>query len=268
MKNYLVVLFCFISILTQAHPGTGIVKDKKGNIFYSDLAQVWKISPDGRKTVAVPNVHTHELYMDSADNLYGEHLWYNGDRLNTWGHYVWKLKSNGRIEKILGPKPGFLEQYSFVRDEAGNMYWVERWQISRIKKKSPNGRISTLAEGKWGEIRWMYATPGGSVYFTNWHNLYKMDRTGSVSVLATDINNNNNQHDLYGIWSDKQENIYIAIMGSKMIKKITPQGSVSVVLQNAGNWTPTGGVFDNNGNLWVLENSNTNEVRVRKVEKK
>jgi len=37
-----------ISVLGIAHPGIGIVKDSKGNIFYTDLKQVWKISPDGK----------------------------------------------------------------------------------------------------------------------------------------------------------------------------------------------------------------------------
>ena len=29
--------------------------------------------------MAVPNVHTHGLALDARDNLYGEHLWYEGD---------------------------------------------------------------------------------------------------------------------------------------------------------------------------------------------
>lgn len=64
----------------QAHPGIGILEDSKGNVFYTDLKQVWKISPSGEKTVAVPGVHTHELYLDGDDNLYGEHLWYTGEQ--------------------------------------------------------------------------------------------------------------------------------------------------------------------------------------------
>ena len=63
----------------QAHPGVGIVQDSAGNIYYTDLKQVWKLAPDGKKSVAVPNVHTHELCLDGEDNLFGEHLWYEGD---------------------------------------------------------------------------------------------------------------------------------------------------------------------------------------------
>ena len=69
------LLFCLLPILAYAHPGIGIVKNSKGIIYYSDLQQVWKIE-NGLKTIAVPGVHSHELYMDSADNLYGEHVIY------------------------------------------------------------------------------------------------------------------------------------------------------------------------------------------------
>jgi hypothetical protein len=57
-----------------AHPGWGIVVDRAGNVFFTDLKQVWRIGTDGTKTVVVPNVHTHELFLDSAGTLHGEHL--------------------------------------------------------------------------------------------------------------------------------------------------------------------------------------------------
>ncbi|MDP9229560.1 MAG: hypothetical protein M3O67_02675 [Bacteroidota bacterium] len=55
MKNiflFLVMFLLFISHLF-AHPGIGIVKDSKGNIYYTDLKHVWKISTDGNRTVVV-----------------------------------------------------------------------------------------------------------------------------------------------------------------------------------------------------------------------
>jgi hypothetical protein len=129
MKQRLAILtaLLFITSYVFSHPGVGIVEDSKGNIFYSDLKQVWKISSDGRKTIAVKNVHTHELYIDEKDNLFGEHLWYNGERLNTWGHYVWKLSASGVLEKVIPDKVGFRdEEYSFVRDKTGHMFFPDR----------------------------------------------------------------------------------------------------------------------------------------------
>ena len=75
----MLTLFILVGMLASAamaHPAVGIVRDSDGNIFYSDTANVWRIDPHGAKSIAVPNVHTHELWLDSAGNLYGEHLWY------------------------------------------------------------------------------------------------------------------------------------------------------------------------------------------------
>jgi hypothetical protein len=72
------LLLVLLSLPVMAHPGVGIVQDSRGNVFLTDLKQVWKIAPDGQRSVAVPNVHTHELILDKDDNLYGEHLWYEG----------------------------------------------------------------------------------------------------------------------------------------------------------------------------------------------
>src|SRR5688572_20470588 len=120
MKSFLFFTLLFlVSPGITAHPGIGIVKDSKGNIYYTDLKQVWKISLDGTRTAVVKNVHTHELYMDEQDNLYGEHLWYNGESLDTWGHYAWCLKNNGELVKEIKPAEGFLTNHSFVRDTAG-----------------------------------------------------------------------------------------------------------------------------------------------------
>src|SRR5688572_33457006 len=79
---FLLIFWLVVPNKSFSHPGVGIVKDSKNNIYYTDLQYIWKVSPDGKKTAVVSNVHTHELYMDPDDNLYGEHLWYNGERLN------------------------------------------------------------------------------------------------------------------------------------------------------------------------------------------
>ncbi len=65
--------------MALSHPSVSVVTDGRGNVFYSDLKHVWRIAPDGTKTIAVSNVHTHELYLDTLDNHYGDHFWYEGD---------------------------------------------------------------------------------------------------------------------------------------------------------------------------------------------
>ncbi|MEJ0031960.1 MAG: hypothetical protein WDO15_16965 [Bacteroidota bacterium] len=56
------ILFVLISASAFGHPGIGIVEDSRSNIFYTDLSKVWKVTPDGRKSIVVQDVHTHELF--------------------------------------------------------------------------------------------------------------------------------------------------------------------------------------------------------------
>ena len=154
----------------EAHPGIGIVMDSRGNVFYTDLVHVWKISTTGKRSIAVKNVHTHELYMDEKDNLYGEHEWYNGEATDTWGNYVWRLSKNGTFEKTLENKQDFLNNTTLIRDASNNTYWVERLDDHAIiKKQEPKGESSLLSQHQFNNIRWMH-------YSKSDHNLYVVDR--------------------------------------------------------------------------------------------
>ena len=95
----------FVPPLAGAHPGVGIVVDSRGNVFYTDLKNVWRVAPDGGRSIAVANVHSHELYLDAADNLYGEHLWYDGEKSNRWGHRVWRRSPDGQVTDIIKARP-------------------------------------------------------------------------------------------------------------------------------------------------------------------
>src|SRR5262245_40273827 len=123
---YTGLVLLFSSLQGHSHPAVGVVRDQQGSIFYSDLTQVWRLSTTGSKEVVVPKVHTHELCLDVDGNLFGEHLWYEGDATKKWRHYVWRRPQNGKPETIIPSTEGFLPNYSFVRDLAGNMYWIDR----------------------------------------------------------------------------------------------------------------------------------------------
>ncbi len=272
MKKIFSCLLVFAYTVCYSHPGVGVVRDSKSNIYYTDLVNVWKLAPDGKKSIAVHNVHTHELYVDTKDDLYGEHLWYNGEKLNTWGHYVWCLRSNNKLDTIIKPTAGFLKNYSFVRDKNENMYWVVRDSMSTFKKRSPDGNITTLLQGKFADIRWMYATKGGNIYFVDLVDLYKINASGKLILIAKNISGNSpafgmysGKHSLMGIWTDGAENVYVANLSGQVVKRISQTGKVENFAYSTTPWSPTGGVLDNDGNLWLLETSLTNDARVRKI---
>ena len=270
----LLCIFILLSAcaIVEAHPSVGIALDSRGNLFYSDLNQVWKIAPDGKKSVAVPNVHSHELYIDAEDNLYGEHLWYEGDATKKWGHRVWCLKRDGTIVDVIPAREGFLRDYSFVRDRAGNMYWADRGAQTFIKKRSPDGKITTHASADFRSVSWLTATAGGALFLMDKGDLRRVAPDGKVTTLASKLSgykpapagvSDLNYH--MGLWTDGEGNVYVAIGRERLAVKVRADGGSEVFAQSSGDWAPSGGVFDRDGNLWLLEYSSTNEMRARRI---
>jgi len=269
-------LFLLLTGSAFAHPGIGIVMDGRGNVFYTDLKHVWKISLDGRKSIAVANVHTHELYIDANDNLYGEHLWYEGEATDKWGHYVWKLHSDGKLEQVIPPRQGFREDYqdcSFVCDRAGNMYWADRGAPTIIRKRTPNGTITDLCKTHdFRDVRSMTCSVDGIVYLIDDGNLRRVASDGTVSAIARNLRERSllqffvgDRHSLMGLWLDEDENVYVAVSSGRMIKKVSRDGKVTVVARSSLPWSPTGGLVAPNGDLWLLEYSMPNPARVRQI---
>jgi hypothetical protein len=269
MRLLLLALVLLAANAASAHPPVSVVIDARGNVYYSDLAQVWRLAPDGTKSVAVPNVHTHELYLDAQGNLFGEHLWYEGERTDKWGHYVWKRDAAGRVSTIKPRTQGFLTNYSFVRDAAGNMYWPQR-DKGEIRKRAPNGAVTRVV-GELKQMRWLHATPAGTLYVIDGSDLVRV-KDGRATRLARNVVKTSllrpfasYQHAIMGIWTDRAENVYFADYANGDVKRVTQSGHVSRYADSTLPWSPVGGTFAPNGDLWILETTIANAIRVRKV---
>ena len=260
----------------SAHPGVGIVVDEHGNVYYTDLEQVWRVSPGGVPTVAMPNVHTHELWLDREGNLFGEHLWYEGDATKKWGHRVWRRSPNGVVSDVYGPREGFRTDYSFVRDGAGAMYSFEpRERTVLFRKRTADGVASTLAECRvCRDVRWMTAAPDGTLYFVDRTDLYEISPAGALRLRARGPGRRTltrpqagDRHIVMGLWTDGARNVYAAVYGTGEVKRIAPDGRVDVVERSPLPWSPSGGTIAPNRDLWILEYSPTNAARARRLGK-
>lgn len=258
-----------------AHPSVSVVFDSKGAVYYSDLKQVWRVAPDGTKSVAVPAVHTHELWMDAQDNLYGEHLWYDGEEKDTWGHRIWRRRADGRIETYIPARKGFrddFDDFHFVRDATGTMYWVDRGTPCVVRKRAPGGPPVEIARARFENVRWMTVTPEGIVYLVDLFDLVRIDPRGTVRTVAKDIAEHRrsllgalDQHAVMGLWTDRSGNVYAAVYADGVVRKFTPEGVMTVVTRSQYPWGPTGGAVARDGSLWILEAHMPDAVRVRRV---
>lgn len=75
------------------------------------------------------------------------------------------------------------------------------------------------------------------------------------------------RHRVMGIWVGRDGNIYVADHAGRMVKGVTLQGHISVVLRSPWPRSPAGGTFDRDGKLWVLEDTPLTSVRARRIAK-
>jgi sugar lactone lactonase YvrE len=139
----------------------------------------------------------------------------------------------------VGTSAQFGEVYALTVDSAGNVL-VSDYGNSTIRKITPDGVVSTLA-GRAGAT--------GST-----------DGTGSNARFAFP----------YGIAIGSDGNIYVADRGNRLMRKITPGGTVSTiaglvgfggVVDGTGSAARFSGLeglaADGNGNLYVVDNTNS-----------
>lgn len=270
-----VALVLALTAAAPAHPGVGILADSKGNVYYTDLSRVWRITPDGRKGIVVDGVHTHELWIDTLDNLYGEHLWYEGDATGKWGHRVWKRSPGGTVTDVIPARPGFRDDYDdfhFVRDRSGAMYWSDDGDVPVIAKRTASGAVSEVLRRPFRRSGAMTVSGDGTIHFVDGDDLVAVGPGGNARTIARGLTAGEggrapafDRNAILGLWTDTSGNVYAAVQARGLVVRITPSGAVSIADRSTPPWKPSGGLVGRNGDLWVLEFSASNAVRVRQV---
>lgn len=232
----LVLAFLIAVNIASAHPGWGIVVDRQGGTYFTDLAQVWRLGPDGARTVFVPRVHSHALVLDEQGNLYGEHLWYQASDQKFYSR-MWKATPGGLIQDL--PK-GSTEALNIdlsralARDRDGSTYFIEGDSVLKI---TPAGTRITIAEGLIARIPpW---DPAGQGRFSR----------------------------LLGLAVDEIGRVYVANYGNRRVQRVTPDRRIETVYRSDSFlWGPSGLAVTSQG-LYVLETGipPISGVRVRKM---
>ena len=263
----LVLGFLAIGLRAAAHPAVGIVVDGQGAVFYSDTVQVWRIAPDGSKSIAVPDVHTHELWLAADGSLFGEHLRYVDRR---WEHRVWKRSPDGMVTDHIGMRSGFREDYRdffFARDARGAMYWLDGRSPAAVRTRLDNGPIRTIAELPGKDPVWLAATPDGSVLFSSQGSIWRLLADGRLTHLSDAVSRSRNRYAVMGLAEDARGNVYAAAYADRAVRRLTPSGQVTTVTTTPEPWGPTGVAAAADGTLWILEASVTNAQRVRRIDR-
>lgn len=239
-----------------AHPSTGVVITPNGDVYYSDLQQVLRVTPDGRVTTAIPNVHAHELVLEDGAVIGEDSGMLPGDR---YRHRIFKY-DRGRLTDVVPWTEGFYLSHGLTRDAAGARYSIDCTpQPNRrctIRRRDRAGRVSNLVTS--GGINWIVATPAGEVYYIDGTELRRVNGAGRVTRVATI------GRTLFGLTLDRAGNVYVAAHDDRVVVRVSPNGAKQIVARSTAPWNPSGAAVAPNGDLWVLEWNRT-QARVRRV---
>jgi sugar lactone lactonase YvrE len=273
--------FCLcLASSASAHPATGIVVDRAGNVYFSDLETVWKISTEGKLTVFLAGQrgrHVHELAIDGEDNIYGGDVSYN-PATEGWPSAIWKMTTDGKITYLLDTTETPPRGMSIWRDRSGNSYWVDQNNHTKTQtlllKRTPEGVVTTLAgsayghadgqgtAAKFGSVGGMAFGPDGSLYLSDVASIRKVTMEGTVTTIGSGLDFRDRKDQprflsglsgsLTGLAVAPDGTVYAADSGNRRLLKVTPEGKVVAILRTEPPFFPNGVAIAGN-DLYVLE---------------
>ena len=254
-----IVVCVVVSPSGWSHPGTGILVDAKGQIYFVHGTRncILKVDQSGKLTTLVEGKegktlsNPHHLAFDEDGNICSV-----GDRDGK----VFRVMPNGKLDLIYPPPdwPGldFIGSGGnpFTLDAAGTIYSVNYCQFKhcQILAIGPDGRINNLAGGDWGyadgkgahaQFRDLHSsafncTREGNLLVTdNGTSIREIKSDGTVTTLAGGKDEGYADgpgtqarfRGAMGLSCDAQGNIFVADSHNRRIRKITPVGTVSTL---------------------------------------
>ena len=286
LKYFALMFFAAAVILlltpvTRAHPASGIVVDRKGQVYFSDLETIWKLDLNRKLSVFRPGVsgrHVHELAIDDQDNIYGEDISYE-PATKKWISDVWKMTPSGTLTYIVAPTTDAPRALTMRRDRDGNTYFIDQnnhlKQRTLLLRRTPDGQVTTFAGGSYGQrdgkgtdaqfssVGGLAFGADGSLYLTDGVSLRKVTMDGTVTTIATNLNVRTNEDkpllfeglygSLAGLTVNPNGTVYLADAGNRRLLKINPDGKVEVALRTDPPFFPNGAFATPSGDVYVLE---------------
>ena len=253
----------------QAHEGWGIVVDRQGQIYFSDIPNntIWRITREGKLEAFLRNKHSHALVLGEDGSIYGtqEH------HAKAVGH-VWRVSPDGSVSDVFTPAADFpLNLHPFIIDRDGNIYstnsisFPNQSDRATLLKASPGGNVTVLAgglrghrDGRGGEAQFsgidgMAWASDGFLYVTDGVYARRVSADGIVTTLGGGaLTSQSYGEDLMGLAVSPGGSVYVADYSQRRVFELLSDGSTRAVLETGWIWSPTG-VTIAGGDLYVLE---------------
>ena len=240
-----------------SQPGSGIVVDAQGSIFFADTGRgPWKIDGGGRVTP-----HDGPAYpfmaLDSGGRLAGVKLpvFASAD-----------MKHAGKNPTLI-----FSSDAPIATGRDGALYFPHaggdgRLQIIRLQPSGGHDVLATLpATSEEGPLEWLNgiaAGPDGSVYYTENKAVRKVTKEGTISTVATSLEIPDCAPpvgfparlgpQLRGLDVAADGSLVVAATGCAAAVRISADGAIVPLLRAVAPWTPTG-IAVKGTDIYVLE---------------
>jgi hypothetical protein len=229
-------LLCIISSV-DAHPGSAIVLDRQGNIYFVDTGSgIYQIDLRGQLTrIRGPAFHWMTIDLD-----------------HRFAATQWPVLPDAEFSAAPG-NPALIMSSDFPvavgRD--GAFYYPEPRSDRRVQviRFTAAGNRSVLATVALPWLNGMAAAADGSIYYTEDAAVRRIDPRGTISTVASGIRlrqcgrfpgiGPESGAYLRGLDVAADGTVYVAASGCGALLKITSRGEVRELLRIASPWSPT-----------------------------
>jgi sugar lactone lactonase YvrE len=253
------IMLFFAANKVLAHPGSGIVVDRQGNVYFVDTGSgVYKIDRNGKLTrLSGPAYHWMAIDID-------------GRLTNVTLPY---FPSGDATVTRVGADPTLLLSSDFpvaVGSDGSLCYpWLTADKQLQIFRLTPAGTTTVLmtlpATAESGPLRWLNGMafgPDGSLYYTENKAIRRITPKGELVTFIENVTLSGcdsvpeveeNQGPYFrGLDVDAKGTVFVAATGCRAVLKITSDKKVTTVLRTSSPWSPTGVAVSGN-DLYVLE---------------
>jgi len=234
---------CLLSTAAAGHPGSGIVVDRLGQIYFLDTGSgLWRLDTRGGLTHLSP-LRNHWVAIDESNA-------FTQARLPTDTGRDWVITAAGSSPTML-----ISTDFPLVIGQDGNLYYPSARETSvRLLRKSATGTPAefvrlprSVAGSAIGWINGITTGPESSLYYTEDNAVRRITRDGRVSTVSTvtaltgrtATPGSEKSPYLRGLKVDANGVVYVAETAGGRVLKITPDGKVSTIVQLDNPWAPT-----------------------------
>ncbi len=260
---------CLFSDTALAHEGWGIVVDRQGQIYFSDIPTntIWRITREGKPEGFISNKHSHALVLGEDGSIYG-----------TQEHHaaaigsVWRIAPDGSFSNVFTPALDFpLNLHPFIMDRDGNIYSTNSISFPNqsdkvmLLRSTPDGNVTVLAgsargyrdgrgsEAQFSGIDGMAWAADGSLYVTDGVYVRRVTMDGVVATLGKGaLTTSSYGEDLMGLAVSPSGSVYVADYSQRRVIQLLPDGNTRTISETGLFWSPTG-ITIVGEDLYVLE---------------